>query len=182
LLIGPLLKESTIILLPVLAAEMMSRGLLKRYIWRFCALVMAYGVVYLVIRATAPVDTSYIWVPSLDRLSRNVARGRLFVSYPLTLGLPTLLLVWLLVADRMRAVKLLFRQGMSLVVGLICAYALSAYALVAAVADGRFPWTSYPFVIPIVMLLLFHHIQTRHPSRHAALHLSSEATGSQTRT
>lgn len=154
ILLGPLLKETTILLLPVLAAEMCSRQHVRKHLPYFLLLVAGFFAVYLLIRLTAPVDGSFVWLPSFDQFYRNIARGRFFISYPLSFGLPAILLIWLLIRGDAASRRLLVTRGLSLTTGLVFALLLAGFALFAAVADGRFVWTTYPFVIPLVTMLL----------------------------
>jgi hypothetical protein len=117
-------------------------------------LLMAYLFgLQLFARQLCPTSGSHVWEVSMQSLQSNLSRPRAFLAIALSFGLPGLLAVWLTVARK----QVLWRRAavtVPLLAGLATSLALTAYAVLSAYADGRFIWTSYPFTIPLGMVLL----------------------------
>lgn len=152
ILCGTFVRETTVWLLPVIAAYLVvvrpKRGWLK------LALVsMAYLVPTVFTRWVFSDLGHYAWHPSWGYLWQNL-RLRAIGAMGLSVGPPGLLalLWWLNKEWRGRAAALEVMVPMT--VGIACGAGLSAFAFVAAYADGRFMWGASLFAMPFCLDVL----------------------------
>lgn len=153
---GGLVKETIVILLPVLAAYL----ILKKEPWKKQILLLfVFSAIFAsascLARALSPDNyTSYIWLPSVERLLINASRPRSWISFLLSFGIPDFISLTVFLYSRYQSsLEILVKLGPFLI-GFLTSIAVFAYSMVSAYADGRFIWISYPFSIPIAMVML----------------------------
>ena len=150
--VGLLTKESAVILLPVALSYLI---LQRRMPWRRVAiaaiwLACVFLAVTLLTRLLYPADSpAYVWSPAWTRIVSNITRLKTWASFMLSLGLPGLLGVYAASHWKQAWFQERRQHFGPLLVGMAMSFALFAYAMVSAYADGRFIWLSYPFAIPL---------------------------------
>ena len=147
-------KETIVILIPVFAIYLFfqSNFSLKKNISLLLLLILVYSICMILLRNITPESETYIWLPSLEVLTDNLARPKTYLSILLAFGIPGIgALLYIYVILRKHS---LISQQPALVTGLIVSMLISFFSLFAAYADGRHIWTSYPFSIPLALLFL----------------------------
>jgi hypothetical protein len=94
------------------------------------------------------------WMPSFEILIFNLSRLRSWLSFLLTFGVPG---VFALLIFRYRATSWFhenFAETATLITGFFISILLFGYSMLSAHADGRFIWTSYPFSVPLAVIVL----------------------------
>jgi hypothetical protein len=160
---GILVKETAVILLPVAvilafqhhgkqSAEIHSVAT-KSKVRVAMTILGSFFVVgcYMVLRQIAPGDSRNFWLPSFQTLLGNLVNVRMYVTLLLTLGIPAVL-AYLGVRRVILSGERLSRF-LPLAVGASMSMLLYLYSILSAHADGRFLWTSYPFLIPMALPL-----------------------------
>ncbi len=150
-LIGSFAKETTILLLPVAFAYIYSSKKINKgtIVWLFLFLI-AYLLSIIVCREISPVQSTYIWSPSFETMTSNLARPRTYLSFLLTFGLPGIISVLAIFKmNRRRDNELTYY--LPLIIGIIFSILLFMFSILSAYSDGRFIWTSYPFSIPLAV-------------------------------
>jgi len=161
IIIGAAIKETIVILLPVAAVDRWRRTTRTdrnptsaRVLGPLVPVALAYLVVVWGCRRLSVDRIPYFWVPSVERAIFNISRPRAWISSALGYGAPVVFTI-VLAPRYLRDIDT--GNGISLhalLCGSAMSFALLGYAVVAAYADGRFAWTSYPFTIPLSVLLL----------------------------
>ncbi len=156
LISGPFLKESTLAMLPAFFGELrfhMQVGSLKIVVLSLLAgLVMLSGLYIARIVIVGSEAAQYIWSVSLEKFIFWELRD--IIKLVLALGLPTLMLIVLLYPSR-NSIKDIVTEGAPFLGGIVGTGAVIMYAITCCQADaGRFAWLLYPFLIPLVMLML----------------------------
>lgn len=151
-IVGVGVKEISVLLLPMAAAFVWASGLLSKRGRVLGLSVVAAVVTYAAIREFAPGDGQYLWIPTLDRLTENLARPRALASFILSFGAPGFLLVAVARHALPQSADPRRPAIIALWVGFATVLLLSGFAFLAAYADGRFIWLSYAFAIPLGML------------------------------
>ncbi len=151
--LGMLVRETTVILIPVVAAHLwFERGSMGRRALVLAGFIGMFVAIWLLTRATSIDPTPYVWRPTLRSVGLNGARLRAWLTLPLGLGIPGIVALLVLV----RAVRIdatgRHREVALCVVGLLAAGGLYLFAWVAAYVDARFLWPSYPFTIALTLL------------------------------
>lgn len=158
-------KEVTIVSLPFVALWMYlgnesKQRKRKALTILFLSLVL-FVVTILYSRATFGIEKGYLWIPALSHLKDNVLRLKSYFSFVLSFGVVGILGIAAFMKDyrNSRSEKSLFYYLKAYrftphIASIAAASALSAYAFVAAYADGRYFWTAYPFLIPLAVRYL----------------------------
>lgn len=162
LVVGAFVKETIILLLPVYAVQRYSIGTPIRRI------LLGGGVLFLVValasiaaRVTSPGHGSYLWTPSPAILLNNMRRPRSWVSFILTFGIPGCLSLTALAAMADGTFRRTTQFLAPFAAGIVMSLLLFAFSMVSAKADGRFVWVSYPFSIPMSMLMVRYWLKVR---------------------
>ena len=154
LFLGVLTKESMIILVPgAVAYQFLSSKSLSQ-LALIGILMVAVSTVALVLgRLWTPApDAFYQWNPSVDRILANLPRKETWYAAFLTTAVPGTLTLLVLVRLGISETRSLLVINSHLVLGTLGSVATFVYAILAASADGRFLWLSYPFIIPLMLL------------------------------
>lgn len=148
-LVGALVKETTVIVLPVAFMHLVVTRPAKGWL-KLSALVLAYAVPTLLVRAVMADLPAYGWHPTLAYLQQNL-RLRALAAMGLSFGLPGLGLVLWLARRQFRGVAMRPAVWAPMMMGVVCGIGLTAFAFVAAYADGRFLWLSSVFAMPFCL-------------------------------
>jgi hypothetical protein len=148
--IGALIKEATIILLPVALAHVALRPPRSPRDFVFLLLgVVSFTVGSVVGRVLSPLNGDYLYWFGWQ-LSANLWRTRAYLSFLLTLGVQGAIAIAVLPTLVRR-----YRDHVAvwgpLTVGLAASVTLFVIAMFIAYADGRFVWLSQPFTTPLAM-------------------------------
>jgi hypothetical protein len=153
-LLGALVKETIIILIPVFfVRQLVTRQRVNKLMMQSALLLLLYGITIAAARSLSIDQDSYHWTISFERILVNLLRPRSWASAFLTLGIPglgALLLLW-------KAKNSNFREELRLLapclVGFALVVLLFGYSIASASSDGRFIWPSYAFTIPISLVM-----------------------------
>jgi len=151
-LVGAFVKETTVIVLPVAFMHLVVTRPPKGWL-KLLAVVVAYVVPTILVRAVLDDLPSYEWRPSLGYLQQNL-RVRALAAMGLSFGLPGLGFMLWLAGRRFRGVAMNPAVWAPMMMGVVCGIGLTAFAFVAAYADGRFLWLSSVFSIPFCLDVL----------------------------
>lgn len=145
LIIGALVNEKTILLLPFFFAYKYKDKSLKQSVIQSAIYFVLFITVSLVARKlTINADSTFIWTASLDSLFFNLSRIRTYISLLLTGGVPFILLLYSLTRfDKSDKLNFALLFGVAMVILMII------YSFTAAYTDGRFMWYIYPFALPL---------------------------------
>jgi hypothetical protein len=144
--IGTMIKETVIILAPVVAVYFWIRN--KPWKIKFITLILAFGVPYALIRIILGQSSTFVWQPHSDIILRNL-RPRTFLGLALSFGLPGMLAIVYGVKYKAMTQTLGRETSFPLITGIIFSILLVLYSLIAAYTDGRFIWPSNIFALPI---------------------------------
>jgi len=150
--LGILIKETVIIVLPVLVVYIYFQKNYEKKILKILFAVLIYAVVEGVIRYFAPSKNFYIWSPSTDILLFNLSRVKTYLSFILTFGLPGLISLIVFFSNKKNQIP--NEVFYSLVSGIVMSILLWIYSILTAYADGRQLWVSYNFTVPLSMFYL----------------------------
>ena len=154
-ILGLLVKESIIILLPVVCVYLY----LNRRLWTKEGLLIplmavAYFFESFIIRSMSPGQPGYLWLPTMNSFKFNITRLHGWLSFFLSFGIQGMMSLLLLrysahdyFAERAVIIKTLFS-------GLIVSFSLVLFSIISAYSDGRIIWMSYPFTIPLAVMVL----------------------------
>lgn len=154
--LGVLMKEGIIVLIPFYIFYLLSKNkskwnvFLKFGIICFIYLTVSFFVRKIALNATE--DHAVFWQPSTDMLAYNFKRPNSWLSLFLTLGIPGIIIL-----KNILELKRLIRIHsivLPLISGIILSLITYSFAFISTVADGRTVWAAYPFMIPLVGLLL----------------------------
>lgn len=162
--VGFLVKETYLIIVPVAAVYLWVRARERRdWVPLTAAAVGIVAVTWFGVRALLTTPRTLDWLPRWSAFTWNLSRPEAVGSFVLTCGLIVplgLYAAWRLVAarDTDGAGRDAFARNLHLVVGLGLGLAVAAHGFLAAYADGRHAWTTYPFgtilaVMAVSMLL-----------------------------
>lgn len=172
ILFGAAVKETIVILIGLLAVHMLiEKVLFSRKGFFLAAVSVLFALCYLLARSIIPVDPSVGWAPSYELFLSNISRPRTWLSFLLTFSIPGVLAVTALLRMGAEWYRHRFREGAILASGFIVSIILFCYSIVSAYSDGRFIWTSYPFSIPLSMILLQDYFDYRNRAQKAQQHL-----------
>ena len=150
--LGAFIRETTIVLVVVAAAHLVVKRP-RRWLWIMILVALAFLLPSIGVRWAFHDLDHYVWKPSLSYLHQNL-RLRAVAAMVLSLGLPGILtLVWL-IRKRCKNLTASPEIWVPMLVGILCAFGLSAFAFVAAYADGRFLWTVSLFGMPFCLDVL----------------------------
>jgi len=161
LVLGATVKETIVLLMPVLLVHLWfryrcapNRSRLVRSFLLLTGLSLACLSSAYLCRRFSVDQHVHMWRPSLEHLAFNASRPRTWIAGALSFGVPGALVVGLLPSYlRHRPGETLATTG-PLLAGTGLSVALFGYAMISAYADGRFMWSGYAFSIPLAMLLL----------------------------
>lgn len=175
LVLGALAKETTIVLLPAAIARLLVSGRSRGQCLALASVLCGcYAAAALLVRYLAPGVHTYVWEPSLNTLAMNLSRPRAWLTLALSLGLPGILSLRALPGLLRRRTPTTDPALAALSAGYAAALAAFLCSLVAAYADGRFIWLSYPFAIPLAMS---RGMLVRGPGGHASVSSQKGAAG-----
>ena len=153
-MLGALVKESVVILVPVAFVSLFYCSYSwKKKVWLSIILSLSFLIPYQLIRIVNPISEAHFWWPTYAFFLLNVTRLKNWAGFLLGYGLPGFLSLGIIP----------FFQSLwpekkdqlaPLIAGFLLAVCLYLYSLVAAYADARFIWTSYPFSIPLAVFVL----------------------------
>ena len=161
IIMGSLVKETIIIIIPVFFIYYYLRG--NPWKLSLVILLISYFGIMWIVRAIFIEKGQLLWLPSFNRFKSNIRRPRALLSMVLTFGVPGFLFFVLSVKHGWR--KILSNKPLcySLITGLFMSLTLTFYAASAAYLDGRYIWTSYPFSIPLALMLLMSNRKINNP-------------------
>jgi hypothetical protein len=152
---GAFVKETVLILILLLAAYLIfNRKLFSKQGLILLSLSIVFLISYYAARRIIPMNPTIGWMPSFEILIFNLSRLRSWLSFLLTFGVPG---VFALLIFRYRATSWFhenFAETATLITGFFISILLFGYSMLSAHADGRFIWTSYPFSVPLAVIVL----------------------------
>lgn len=163
---GVLVKETSVLLIPVY----MTRMLMQKRKWHR---VIGYGILCSAavvavswLARSAFEEPGYLWLPSSQRLMRNITRAGSWLSFLLSFGLPGGLCLFAVLKYKPWRIPGEGSTFWPLAVGVAGALGLTIFAWFTAYADGRFIWLSYPFAIPLALMYRsrYNGVEPRQPS------------------
>lgn len=158
--IGALVKEVTIISFPLVIVYVFYQ---RKQIGHgkaaviLCLSIAAFLLTSFLVRSQMTIGHGYLWKPSMQSIQENLVRPKTYISFLLTLGIVGFAGFAQIFYDLKSRVGVPLRTFVSeyqytpYLAGISASFALSLYAVVSAYADGRFVWTSYPFLIPLAV-------------------------------
>lgn len=155
LCIGVFVKETIVILILVwVVYNVISKRFDLSEISRTILLIAAVYISYRIAKNVIPLSQEYVWEPSVQSLFFNIGRARTWLSFILSFGIPGFISVFLywfrkdIFSSYRREVVL------TMLIGLLLSLLLFVYSLLSAYADGRFVWVSYPFSVPLSLMII----------------------------
>ena len=153
--LGALVRETSIVLVVVAASHLL---VTRPRNWRVTMVLVALAFILptLGIRMAFHDLPHYVWKPTLSYLHQNL-RLRTVVSIALSFGIPGILtLMWLLQKRSGARASLVSNPAVCvpMFIGILCALGLTAFAFLAAYADGRFLWSITLFGMPFCLDLV----------------------------
>jgi len=143
-------KESVILVIPVIIFEMVSQKYKRRFIVIYgLFLLLLTGLSLFIARKVSPIPDPYLWIPSLQVFIANLKRLNTPISFTLSFGIPGILTLINLLPQFRKVTETRFQFFYA---GLIMTWAYAFYGVLTAYSDGRFIWTSYAFTIPLSSL------------------------------
>ena len=153
--VGVLVKETIIILILILAAYLVfSRTIFTKRGLVLPLMLFIFAAVYYIARTLIPVNPTVGWIPSFETLVFNVLRPRSWLSFLLSFGAPGFLSLFVFGFRRTHWFQERFAETATLITGFFISVLLFGFSMVSAYADGRFIWTSYPFSVPLAVIVL----------------------------
>lgn len=147
--LGALVRETSLVLVVVAAASLLVTRP-RKWTLTLVLMVLAYLLPTIGVRLAFHDLQHYAWAPSWGYLHQNL-RFRALAAMALSFGLPGILtLVWL-VRKRFRGLAASPAVWVPMLTGIVCALGLTAFAFVAAYADGRFLWAVSLFGVPFAV-------------------------------
>lgn len=155
LIIGAFVKETAIILILITVSSFaITRKFKQKQLLLLSTISIVFLISYYFARMIIPVNPIIGWTPSFNRLLYNMSRPRSWISFFLSFGIPGVLS---LMIYRYKSTDSFHNRSSEitvLITGLIISILLFGYSMLSAHADGRFIWTSYPFSIPLAVLVI----------------------------
>ena len=156
ILFGVFMKEGIIVLIPFLSFYIykLNYKYKKIIFWLFISSIF-YITASVIVRKTAiNASETYqlFWEPSFKMIKYNFNRDNSWLSFILVLGIP-----FGIIARNLSSFKFLLKENrfvLPLFTGVITAISMYFFSFISTVADGRTLWASYPFIIPIIGLVL----------------------------
>lgn len=84
----------------------------------------------------------------------NLLRPKSTLSFLLSFGVPGILSVFIFNFRKTGWFHERLPETATLVAGIVISILLHVYSMIAAYADGRIIWLSYPFAIPLAVIVL----------------------------
>ena len=154
--LGVFMKEGIILLIPVLFFYLYKSNKNLLYVIFFSSIAtILFLVLSIIIRENAINSSeSYqlFWYPSIEMLKYNINRTNSWLSIVFVLGIP----LGLILMNRRKLRPLIAQNifALPLISGILISVLMYCFAFVSTVADGRTLWASYPFIIPLAVLLM----------------------------
>jgi hypothetical protein len=153
--VGVLVKETIVILILTLAAYLMfSRTIFAKRGLVLPLMLLIFAAVYYIARTIIPVSPTVGWTPSFETFVYNVLRPRSWLSFLLSFGAPGFLGFFIFGFRKTHWFQERFAETATLITGFLISVLLFGFSMVSAYADGRFIWTSYPFSVPLAVIVL----------------------------
>lgn len=158
-LIGILVKETIIIILPVAAIYLILNENSGNKFLKIILPILLYISIVMLIRSLAPQKEGYVWKPSNEIFLYNISRVKTYLTFILTLGVPGLLSLYLIFSEKRKSISK--NILIPLVTGFLFSILLWVYSLFAAYSDGRQLWTSYAYTIILSVYLMQYNLNNR---------------------
>jgi len=165
LLLGSMVKETTILLIPVAAAHLLTSGL--RWKLRTALMVAAYLLPTVIIRHFLAGTSGYYWWPNMESIVGNL-RPKALLSILFSLGVPGLLTLLFFAHFKQVFKSVEKRLLLPILTGAFFSLLLVIYSLVTAYTDGRFVWPLTVYLIPVGLWYLQRRWVTRVAMEHVA--------------
>tara|TARA_Y100000590_G_scaffold466949_1_gene644034 strand:- start:3601 stop:4563 length:963 start_codon:yes stop_codon:yes gene_type:complete len=153
---GVFMKEGIIILIPVLFFYLYKSNnkSLNIFLYTSLATILYFLFSFIVRENAINASESYqlFWSPSIEMIKYNLNRPNSWLSIFLVLGIPLGIILINYKSLRLLIVKNII--VVPLISGVIISLLMYSFAFVSTVADGRTLWASYPFIIPLAVLLI----------------------------
>ncbi|MFA6472649.1 MAG: hypothetical protein WCU00_11480, partial [Candidatus Latescibacterota bacterium] len=151
---GTLVKETSIVLVLALAIYLFfDRRLFTKEGLALPLIFLAFAAGLYISRTLIPVSPGYVWIPSFDNLMSNLLRPRSSLSFLLSFGVPGIVSVFIFHYRKTGWFHERLAETLCLIAGVAIAIILHIYSMIAAFADGRIIWLSYPFLIPLAVIV-----------------------------
>lgn len=150
--VGALIRETTIVLVVVTAVYLLVVSP-RRWFLIMTLVALAFVLPSMGTRIAFDDLGHYVWKPSLFYLHQNL-RLRAAAAMLLSLGIPGMLILIWIVRTQCRNAAVCPRVWIPMLAGIMCVLGLSAFAFVAAYADGRFLWAVSLFGMPFCIDVL----------------------------
>ena len=155
LCIGIFIKETIVILIPIwIFYALVNKRCNSGGIIQMILLIAAAYISYRIAKNAIPLSREYIWAPSIQSFFFNIGRARTWLSFILSFGIPGFISVFLywLRKDIFNSYRR--EVVLTMLIGLLLSLLLFVYSLLSAYADGRFVWVSYPFSVPLALIVV----------------------------
>ena len=163
---GTFVKETVLILIITSAAYLFfNHQILTKRGLILPLMLFVYAIGYTIARNLIPVDPAVGWTPSIETLVFNISRLRSWLSFLLTFGIHGLLALFIFKTKNTIWFQEKSAETATLITGLFVTLLLFGYAMLSAYADGRFIWTSYPFSVPVALIVLYEMRKRRSSNR-----------------
>ncbi len=149
--LGTLIKEVTVLLIPVAIAYAYAGGSSRRRLLaRSLLLALGFVVPVVAVKLLFRGAGDFYWIPSFQTLIDNL-RLRAALSLLLSFGLPGVISVFSLVQFRRMTGLVGLRLLMPLLAGICFTALLVLYSMLTAYTDGRFIWPMTIYTIPLAL-------------------------------
>jgi len=150
LIIGVLAKETIILIFPFLCTflEMdKTITLIKKMMLVFVYIIIVAATYYLVRKSVIGI-VELSWVPRFGKFIANVKRPYMWINLIISFGIPGFLAIFHIIKNFNKFSK---KIDFTFMIGLVFAFLVFLFAIVAVYADGRYVWLTYPFSIPLAI-------------------------------
>jgi len=166
IIIGTTVKETIIILFPVIVAHFMLNKIPRiKQIVLMLVYIGGFVAAYYFVARFNPAQHDYTWQFSLRSLLFNLGRWKCYAGLILSFGIPGFLSLYALKYLKKSTEDETFIKYGTFLAGLISVMVLYLYSVFSHYADGRTVWVTYPFTIPLAVLALERIIEGRRNAR-----------------
>lgn len=142
-LLGIFVKETIVIILPVMVIFFMSNENSKGRFIKMILPILSYIAMIILVRTLSPQKGNYVWKPSIEIFVYNLSRFKTYLTFIFTLGIPGILSLYLIFSAKRKNISKDIL--LPLATGFLFSILLWIYSLFAAYSDGRQLWTSYAY-------------------------------------
>lgn len=163
-ILGLTVKETMLILIPVAGVYLylQEKLSLSRKIILFSIITIVYFLESFIIRIYVPGEGAYLWMPQSDKFLYNLKRAAGYITTILAFGVPGIGAILFLTSSECR--KHFGRIKYVLLTGMVFSILVSIFAILAAYAEGRYIWITYPFTIPLAVAYLKYFMERKKSS------------------